>query len=459
MLLTYLLIETFQIIPKSDSDDNNDTILPDEFPSDDEEEGAKLSIEKKSRKRDKKLKKEKELSKKELESQLQEHEVYELPSLESLSTEAQDLQVVQQRLHEVLNVLTNFKKLRQPGRKRKEYLEFLRHDLMSYYGYTEYLIGKLIDLIPLSELIEFLDACETPRPVTIRTNTLKTRRRDLASSLINRGVNLDPVGTWSKVGLVVYDSRVPIGATPEYLAGHYMIQGASSFLPVMALAPQLNERILDMCAAPGGKATYVSALMKNSGLLVANDVNKDRCKALIANIYRLGIHNTVVCNYDGRKFSKVMGGFDRILLDAPCSGTGVIAKDPSVKSSKSGVDIERCSHIQKQLILEAIDALDATSSTGGYLVYSTCSVLVEENEGVIDYALKRRNVKVVDTGLTFGVPGFSKYREKRFHPSLSLTRRYYPHTHNMDGFFVAKLKKYHKKSATNVIAQEDEDSD
>ena len=458
-LLTYLLIEPLQIIPKSDSDDNDDTILPDEFPSDDEEKEAELSIEKKSRKRDKKLKKEKELSQKELESQLQEQEVYELPSLESLSTEGQDLQVVQQRLHEVLNVLTNFKKLRQPGRKRKEYLEFLRHDLMSYYGYTEYLIGKFIDLIPLSELIEFLDACETPRPVTIRTNTLKTRRRDLASSLINRGVNLDPVGTWSKVGLVVYESRVPIGATPEYLAGHYMIQGVSSLPPVIALAPQVNERILDVCAAPGGKTTYISALMKNSGLLVANDVNKERCKALNANIYRLGVHNTVVCNYDGRKFTKVMAGFDRILLDAPCSGTGVIAKDPSVKSSKSEVDIERCSHIQKELILEAIDALDATSSTGGYLVYSTCSVLVEENEGVIDYALNRRNVKVVDTGLTFGVPGFSKYREKRFHPSLSLTRRYYPHTHNMDGFFVAKLKKYHKKSTTNVIPQEDEDSD
>jgi len=115
-------------------------------------------------------------------------------------------------------------------------------------------------IFPLSELIDALDANETPRPVTIRTNSLKTRRRDLAQALISRGVNLDPIGKWSKVGLVVYTSQVPIGATPEYLAGHYMIQGASSFLPVMALGPQEDERVLDMCAAPGGKSTHIGKL-------------------------------------------------------------------------------------------------------------------------------------------------------------------------------------------------------
>jgi 25S rRNA (cytosine2870-C5)-methyltransferase len=154
--------------------------------------------------------------------------------------------------------------------------------------------------------MEFFEANEVQRPVTIRTNTLKTRRRDLAQALINRGVNLDPIGEWSKVGLVVYESQVPIGATPEYLAGHYMLQGASSMLPVIALAPQENEKILDMCSAPGGKTSYLASLMKNTGVLVANDVNKDRLNSVVGNLHRLGISNTIVCNLDARKIGEVI---------------------------------------------------------------------------------------------------------------------------------------------------------
>jgi ribosomal RNA methyltransferase Nop2 len=185
-------------------------------------------------------------------------------------------------------------------------MDQLKSDIGVYYSYNQFLIEKFVELFPLTELLEFFEANEVQRPVTIRTNTLKTRRRDLAQSLINRGVNLDPIGDWSKVGLVVYESQVPIGATPEYLAGHYMIQGASSMLPVMSLAPQEGEKILDMCSAPGGKTTYLAALMKNTGCLVANDVNKERLSSVVGNLHRLGVTNTIVCNLDGRKIREVI---------------------------------------------------------------------------------------------------------------------------------------------------------
>lgn len=213
-------------------------------------------------------------------------------------------------------------------------------------------------------------------------------------------------------------------------------------LPVMSLAPQENERILDMCSAPGGKSSHIASIMKNTGVLFANDANADRIKAVVGNFHRLGVVNAVVSCEDGCKFGTIMQGFDRILLDAPCTGTGVVSKDPSVKISKSDVDIQRCYNLQRKLLLHAIDCLNAKSVSGGYLVYSTCSILPEENEWVIDYALKKRNVKLVSTGLDFGTEGFVNYRQFRFHPSMKLTRRYYPHTHNMDGFFVAKLKKF-----------------
>lgn len=227
---------------------------------------------------------------------------------------------------------TKFKGL--PGRSRSDHHLQLQHDIATYFGYNTFLVGKLMKLFPVGEALAFFEANETPRPVTIRTNTLRTRRRDLAQALINRGVNLEPIGKWSKVGLQVFESTVPIGATPEYLAGHYMLQAASSFLPVIALAPQPDERVLDMASAPGGKTTYISALLQNTGVVFANDSNKARTKSLTANVHRMGCKNVVVCSYDGREFPRVMGGFDRVLLDAPCSGTGVISKDPSVKVNK-----------------------------------------------------------------------------------------------------------------------------
>lgn len=367
---------------------------------------------------------------------------------------APDLQMMRTRITETIRVLSNFKELRDPARSRADYTQAVLKDICDYYGYSSFLAEKLFSLFTPQEALSFFDANETPRPMVIRTNTLRTHRRDLAHALINRGVTLEPVGKWSKVGLQIFESQVPLGATPEYLAGHYILQAASSFLPVMALAPQEHERVLDMASAPGGKTTHMAALMRNTGSVFANDASKDRAKGLIGNIHRLGVKNTVVCSYSALEFPKVMGGFDRVLLDAPCSGTGVIAKDASVKTNKTPDDFLRLPHLQKQLLLAAIDSVDHASKTGGYIVYSTCSVTVEENEQVVQYALnKRPNVKLVPTGLIFGREGFVKYQSKRFHPSLKETRRYYPHAYNVDGFFVAKFKKTGPTPANAVHAQ------
>ncbi|XP_014214256.1 probable 28S rRNA (cytosine(4447)-C(5))-methyltransferase [Copidosoma floridanum] len=449
----------------NDSDDS-DAILKDDFDDsedsnsdeeDDDQDNDLLPIEKANKRLKKKQEQEKKLEKAEMSESMSHQERFEFPTQEELENPV-SLKDVQERIQDVLRVLSDFKKLRQPDRSRTEYVDLLKKDLCTYFSYNEFLMNKLMQMFPLSELLEYLEASEVQRPMTIRTNTLKTRRGDLMTALRNRGVNLDSLGKWTNIGIVVYSSQVPMGATPEYLAGHYILQGASSLLPVMALDPKLNETILDMCAAPGGKSSHIAALMRNTGKLFSNDVNKERIKAVVGNFHRLGINNSVITTYDGRKIPKVYKGFDRVLLDAPCTGTGVVAKDPSVKTNKDEIDVQRCCTLQRELLLAAIDSVNARSSTGGVVVYSTCSILPEENEWIVDYALKKRDVKLVDTELKFGADGFTNYREHRFHPSLKLTKRFYPHTHNMDGFYVAKFKKFSNiKPKQEQIVDDDEE--
>lgn len=375
-------------------------------------------------------------------SEDQADQLEDLDSADNVDPTSLSPTVLRDRIHSTLKLLTNWKTLSptSTNKSRSEVLAAWYTDIAAYYSYSVYMVEKLAALFTAEEALQFFEANEQARPVTLRVNTLKTRKRDLVQALTGRGVTIESLGTWTPVGLQVFDSPVPIGATPEYLAGHYLLQAGSSLLPVQALDPQPNDRVLDMSAAPGGKSTHLAALMRNTGVLFANDASKDRLKALVANIHRMGVRNSVVCNYDGRKLPGVLGlnSFQRILLDAPCSGTGVISKDPTVKASKTDADFETLTHLQKELILAAADMCEA----GGFFVYSTCSVTVEENEEVVAYALsKRKNLRLVDTGIPFGREGFTAFKGKQFPQSLKLTRRFYPHMHNMDGFFVSKFEK------------------
>ena len=391
---------------------------------------------------------EKELSKREKALKAHEDEFIEeirdnsaIKGFVDLNAPSIDFEEVKNRATLIVSTLQDLKNLGEEGLTRQDYLNKLYDDLTLLYGYNRFLLEEIASLVPVSELIDFIEANEHQRPVVIRTNTLRTRRKELERVLNDRGIRLGPVGKWSKLGLIVFDSQVPLGATPEYLSGHYMLQSPSSFLPVMALNPQPNTRVLDMCAAPGGKTTHMAQLMKNTGAIIANDVNSDRCQSLIANIHRLGVVNTIVVNYDGRAFPTVMGGFDSVLLDAPCTGTGVISRDQSVKSCKSDADIKVLTKNQKELILHAYDSI---TSSGGKLCYCTCSVLVEENEAVVDYLLNHRKCKVIPSGLEEEfdselTPGIINYKGHHFHPSIKLTRRVYPHRMNMDGFYFALI--------------------
>jgi ribosomal RNA methyltransferase Nop2 len=348
---------------------------------------------------------------------------------------------IRDRIDGKLAILADFKNKKPPNMSRTDIMTGLSNDLCEYYGYIPDLANLFLDLFSPAECVEFMDASDRPRPLVIRTNTLKITRKDVMDALSKRGVNLEAID-WSKVAVKVIDSTVPIGATPEYLAGYYMLQAASSLCPVVALDPLPGEKVLDMSAAPGGKTTYIAQLMKNSGSIIANDLKPQRQKATVANLHRMGVKNAIVCCYDGRKIPQTFRGFDRVLLDAPCSGLGVIARDQTVKLQRTLKDVQRIAHLQKELLCAAVDSVDPKSATGGIIVYSTCSVSVEENEQVIQYILQKRHVRLVPTGLDIGRPGYTRHKERRFHPSLELTRRFYPHVHNMDGFFVAKLKKY-----------------
>eukprot|EP00866_Antonospora_locustae_P000129 jgi/Antlo1/129/2598 len=308
---------------------------------------------------------------------------------------------------------------------------------MSLDSYNEFLREKIEQMFNKEEAAAYVAESDKPRPNVIRVNTLLKRPKELAMLLSARGMELESLA-WCDHAFVVYGARVPIGATPEYLAGYYAIQGASSLLPVIALDVKPGQVVLDMCAAPGGKAAFIGTMLKNTGTLFCVDVNKDRAKALRANLQRQGVIAIIMCK-DARKIE--LQKMDRVLLDAPCLGTGIVSRDPSVKVTKDEAELRKTTCLQKELLLKAWNML----KEGGILVYSTCTILVEENEEVIEYLCRKvSNVKILE-GPPVGKQGFVSYRGKFFNKDMANCRRVYPHVYNMDGFFVAKLTKIKSK--------------
>ncbi|MFQ5474377.1 MAG: NOL1/NOP2/sun family putative RNA methylase [Candidatus Nanoarchaeia archaeon] len=270
---------------------------------------------------------------------------------------------------------------------------------------------------------------ENPKNIDIRPalriNTLKIERDALFNRLKEKNVSLKKIhflknGYW-------YASKFSLGAAPEYLQGHYYIQEAASQIPPMILDPKHTDLVLDCCAAPGSKTTGLAQIMGNKGCIVALDRDRRRIAALNNNIERMGVKNTIVYDLDSRDASALGLKFDKILVDAPCSGNFSMDRNWFPKRDING--IRRNAKKQKPILSEAIKLL----KKNGVLVYSTCSLEIEEDEKVIAYALDNFNVKLESTNLKIGVPGLTD--------RTKLCRRLWPGRDGTQGFFVAKLRK------------------
>ena len=252
--------------------------------------------------------------------------------------------------------------------------------LSSKYGYDEWLVSRFLEYVP--KVNEFLSKMETTPTQYIRVNTLKTSRADIMSRLLSKGFELE--STVIPEVLAIKKAPLPTGATSEYLLGHYYIQDLSSCMAVDALDIAPGQFVLDVAAAPGGKTTFIAQKMNNSGAIIALEPNARRARSMSFNLARCGIYNTCIFNVDGLYAGKFEMKFDRVLLDAPCSCEGVIAKDPTRKSSHTPQDVDYCSRIQERLI----EAAASSVKPDGIMVYSTCSFAPEENEMVVDNLLR-----------------------------------------------------------------------
>ncbi|MEK6932797.1 MAG: RsmB/NOP family class I SAM-dependent RNA methyltransferase [Nanoarchaeota archaeon] len=285
----------------------------------------------------------------------------------------------------------------------------------------------------ITNIDEFCEYCIKPLNKSIRVNLLKISISKLKNRLKEYEFEQIP---WCKEGFWIKGPRTDLGNLLEHSLGYFYIQEAASMIPPIVLNPDENDLILDLAAAPGSKTTQMACLMKNKGLLIANDVKYDRLKALSVNLQRLGILNTVITLKSNYGFKDIK--FDKILLDAPCSGSGAIRKSLKTLDMWNPNMLINLSGTQKKLILNAFDSL----KEDGTLVYSTCSIDPEEDEAVMDFLLKNRNAKLEKIDLDIKKsPVILDYDKRHFNDEIKKCLRIWPQDNDTEGFFVAKIKK------------------
>ena len=326
-------------------------------------------------------------------------------------------------------VLRNF--LRGKNRTADpEPIENWQAALATEYSHPHWLVRQWIDYFGREETLALMRANNERAPLLLRVNSCRSTREELLALLSRRGINAVPA-PWSPVGIWV-KSPSPVDQLPGFQEGWFQVQGEASQLVGYLLAPQKGERILDACAAPGGKTTHIAELMADSGELIALDKSARGIEKIRENTTRLGLTSLHPAKADVSHSLSIefSGPFDRILVDAPCSGLGTLRSHPEIKWHRNSIDIERLSALQTNIF----DRMASYLKPGGVLVYSTCTLTEDENESVVEDFLERHK--------EFALENAAEYLPEK---ARSLVRgRYYmalPHRHNTDGFFAARMRK------------------
>lgn len=289
----------------------------------------------------------------------------------------------------------------------------------------------------------FVRSYETKRVQGLRFNTLKGNQQEFEEQCREQ-FGLTPV-PWCREGFY-YDAPARPGRHPYHEAGVYYIQEPSAMAVVSLLDPQLGERVLDLCAAPGGKTTHIAERLCGKGLLVSNEIHPARARILFQNVERMGIQNAVVTNEDSEKMLRFFPGFfDRIVVDAPCSGEGMFRKDEQARTEWSEQNVELCAVRQQEILDNAAGML----KPGGRLVYSTCTFSPEEDEdGIAAFLERHAEFSVVRSKTEDGFKDLSPGRPEwsdRECPELSFTYRIWPHKTEGEGHYLALLEKADEK--------------
>ena len=288
-----------------------------------------------------------------------------------------------------------------------------------------------------SEYEEFLASFEHEKYQALRLNPLKMDDMSVITEKVKQTFQLQPV-PWAENGYYYTKEDQP-GKHPWHEAGLYYIQEPSAMAPVTLLSPQSGERILDLCAAPGGKSTQIASAMEGEGLLVTNEIHPARAKILSENVERMGIRNACVLNETPEHLADIFEEyFDRILVDAPCSGEGMFRKDKKMVKAWEEHGPEFFSNLQRNIILQAARML----KPGGMMLYSTCTFDPLENEGTIEYLLGEYPEFEIQEiaeyeGFAPGMPEVTKSKD----PDFAKTVRIFPHHMKGEGHYLALLKK------------------